>query len=184
MTAAMHDNRAEQRPASPAHLRPGTLVYLWAPGDYSIPGARPTLLRVERTSVHTIVGVDLRDGARAVYDVSHEHPVAERWMWEVAAPAQHNRSDIDAVERVEATRLSIDERIRLVCGSPGARLTVRLKNGDALPGVVLTRIIMGPDPDAWEAEWVVFTGAPDSMGALQHVIRADEIAGFSRDADA
>lgn len=179
MSIAMHDNHVAGE-SNPALLRPGTLIYLWQPGEER--GVDRTLARVERATVDNILAVDLSDGSRGKYEVGNDpgNRTALRWTWEVAAPARRSSIGCDGIERVEGSSMTLEERIAAVCGAPGAKITVRLKSGEAFPGVTLSKLIMGRDDD-WEAEWCVFSAEPDCRGELAHVFRTDEIAGFSRD---
>lgn len=181
MTSLMYDNFTADEGHNAANLRPGTLVYLWRPGEDK--DRERALVQVKKATQHMIRGIDRRDGARGDYEVSTDVPPGLRWTWEVAGIPLRNTVTADGVERIEGGSMTLEERVRLVCGSPGASITVRLKNGDALPRVVLSKLIMGQDDD-WEAEWCVFIGDRDAAGGIAHVVRAEEIAGFSRDVDA
>jgi hypothetical protein len=187
MTAAMFDDLAERQEFdrhNAALLRRGTLVHLWRPGERPWhDGAQPVIARVKTTRRDQIEAVDLRDGDERWYDVGTDltNPAKLRWTWEVIAPPERPAVR-DGIERIDGSRLPLEERVKLVCGGPGAQLLVRLKNGDAIRGV-LAQLIMGRDDD-WEAEWVVFDGGLDAKGPILHVVRAEEIAGVTRDANA
>lgn len=160
-----------------ALLQPGSLIYLWRPGDQPWID-RHILARVERATQSTIIAEDLVAQARCYYEVDSSYGPARRYTWEFAAPPPA-RCPGGEVERIDGAKLTLEERIRLVCGEVGASVTVRLRSGDTVTGV-LSKLIMGRDPEAWEPEWAVFTGPADSRGQIRHVLRVEEIAGFSR----
>jgi hypothetical protein len=182
MTAAMFDKmtgQGKQEVHCPALLRRGTLVHLWAPGSTPWSGDRPILARVEKATTDNIVGIDLRDGTRAIYDVSRDrtNPTAARWSWEVAAPPQFAAS-VDGVERIPGDRLCLEERIRLICGEPGMSVRFGMRDGGSVSGVLTT--VIQDDPDAREASWCALSGPVDHRGTIVHWVRVPDIVSVTR----
>lgn len=183
MTTAMHDND-RQSLTNPvcANLRPGTLVYLWAPE--STPRLdRPILARVERASVDNIVSIDLEPNpvpgqppARRITPVGLDIAPGLRWTWEVAAPPQLPPV-FDHIEVVEAED-DVVERTRLLAGEPGAKLRVTLINGEVVHGV-LTRLFMGQC--SWQAEWGELVDDGRNPGEVDiHSVRIEHVSKISR----
>lgn len=185
MTTAMHDNRAaydhDPEQPRPTSLRKGALVYLWAPGEQS--GLdRPLLAKVERSSVDTIVAVDLdphpvpgQHPVRRVVEVGSAFPPALRWTWELAAQPQLPPA-FDEVEIV-AAQDSISERTQLLAGEPGNKLRVTLINGEVVHGV-LTRLFMGQD--SWQAEWGELVDHAPGRDTTIHAVRIEHVSKISR----
>lgn len=185
MTAAMFDQMcesddAERRRHCPTTLRPGTLVYLWRPGEGPwAEGSRPVLGRVERTTTHSIVAIDLIDGARGVYDVGNELP-GHRWQWELAA-VPDRRANVDGVEHIEGAYLPLAERTRLICGEPGMFVRFGMRDGSSVSGVLTT--LIQDDPTSLEADWFQLTGPCDTRGQIVHWGRVQDIVSITRSDD-
>lgn len=179
MTAAMFDEMTDREAAArqdPTQLRPGTLIYLWAPGEAKSDDR--TLARVKMARRDVIEAVDLRSGGgEALYEVGTDltNPNKMRWTWEIAAPPQHPQLAC-GVEIVDAI-MSVAERTKLVAGEPGDNLRVSLTSGEMVHGV-LKRLVMGQDN--WEAEWAELEDHVPGRDIAVHVIRVAEIAKVTR----
>lgn len=184
MTAAMFDEMASRENElrhNAALLRPGTLIFLWRPGDRPWHGgAEPVMARVKTGRTDSIEAVDTRDGAEGVYDVAADpaNPGRLRWIWEIAAPPERPACP-NGVERIDGGHMPLDERVRLICGEPGKNVRMGLRDGSSVSGV-LTSLMAGPDPEAWEAEWAELTGPTDSRGQIKHWVRVGDIISITR----
>lgn len=175
MTDADDTYFAERTALNPVGLKPGTLVYLWRPGD--IPWAadsRPALVRVEVARTHSIVGVDLVDNVRAIYDVANELP-GHRWSWEVAAGPRQACTQPAAVD---AEDLTFEERHALLLGGEGQIVTVHLNGGSSVSGVVDKVVYRADKPWA-----LVLVSPPDQRGGFVASVLIHQIAQVMRVGD-
>lgn len=177
MTAAMFDemyaNTGDE--AQPTALRPGTLVYLWRPGETPwAAGSRPVLARVEVGRAHCIVAIDLADGARGIYEITGETP-GHLWSWEQAARPQSPcmGSEVEILDAMP----TVEEHTRFLAGEPGERLQVRLDSGEVLWGH-LQRVVMGPDPV--RPEMIELVDPVPGEDARIHVLKVKNVAAVTR----
>lgn len=184
MTAAMFDEITDREKAqnhNAALLRPGTLVFLWRPGDQAwTNGAQPVVARVKSARRDNIEAIDIRDGGELLVDVAHEltDPARLRWTWEVAA-APEKPAVKNGIEQITPDRLTIADRIALACGDAGANVRVGLKSGASIHGA-LTTVVLSADPAAVEPDWALFTGPTDARGPIRHWVRVCDIECFTR----
>lgn len=153
---------------NPTGIRPGTLVYLWAPGDDK-PGGDRILVRVERTTTDTIVGKDLGSAVRGKYQVGG-YPAGFQWTWEVAAEPEH-ASGIEGVSACDRQEMTFEERRVAMFGDVGQLLTFHMAGGSSVSGIVTKVIYDGEKP------WFIVVSSPkDSMRSFQARLKVDQIA--------
>lgn len=176
MTEADDTYFAERAALNPVGLKPGTLVYLWRPGETPwAADSRPALVRVETARAHAIVGVDLADTVRAIYDVTNDLP-GHRWSWEVAAGP---RQACTRPAAVDAEELTFEERQALLLGSDGQLITVHLNGGSSVSGVVDKVVYREDKPWA-----LVLVSPPDQRGGFVASVLIHQIAQIMRVGDA
>lgn len=174
MTSTMTDDTEQ---GNAALLAPGTLIYLWPPGETAWQaGAKPTAARVRQAKRDVILGTDLQNGEEGRWDVAVDltNPARLRWTWEVFAPPQP--SIVAGVEVIAAIPSPAD-RARFVCGEVGTKARWSLRNGETVHGT-LTKLVMGQDH--WEAEWCEVVDYPEGRDVAVHVIRVADITKVTR----
>lgn len=154
------------------NLRPGTLVYLWPPGE-SPSLENQVLARVQRASQDTILGLDLGDRVEKAYEVGHRTLPGLRWSWEVAAELP--KSAGGEVPLVAWEEMSSAERQRFMFGDGRRDVTVRLVNGDSMHGAPSRIVTQHGEP-----LFVELTGPHDTRGPIGHVARWAHISGVTR----
>lgn len=169
-----------QRPGgNPTALRPGTLIFLWPPGETPWQGMRPIVARVEKATAYTIMAIDTRDDARCGYQVGAApgEPVHQLWTWEVIAPPCRP-AERDGVEQIAGNRLTLEQRVRMICGDVGATVRFGMRDGSSVSGVLTT--LIQDDPEAREADWFELTGPADQRGQIVHWGRVPDIITITR----
>jgi len=162
---------AGEKPPNATSLKPGSLVYLWRPGE--IPHMdRPVLARVERTTVDTIMALDLSNGVRAKYEVGPAYPAGLRWTWELAAPPEGPQLTYGAAAVIDKSTLALDERKELVFGRPGSMVRISTRAGESYVGVPTVMVIDGDDDTVC---WVRVEGPTDSRGPIAYMVRFADI---------
>lgn len=174
------DDDDDRRTINPTALRPGTLIFLWPPGERPWrDGVRPTIARVEKATAYMVMAVDVRDGARGGYqvDVNPGEPTGQLWTWEVVeAPCRP--AVRDGVEHVDGGSMSLEQRVRMICGEIGATVRFGMRDGSTVSGR-LTSLIQD-DPEAREADWFELTGPADQRGQIVHWGRVPDIITITR----
>jgi hypothetical protein len=173
------DTTAAVPVANPKQVELGSLVCLWAPEqDPWRDGTKPITARVDSTTVHSITGTDVRDGAHAVYHVGDPTPGAPAdpmtWRWEVIGEPETTRPTQVEVMKAADT---VEGRARFVVGDVGNALRVSLSNGEIVHGI-LTKLVMGKDD--WEAEWAELVDSPPGRDVAVHVIRVADVSKVTR----
>lgn len=170
MTTAMHANDTVGA-VSPRGLQPGTLVYLWGPGEEQ-GSDRRILAQVERTTVDHIVAFDRADEEpqRRTYEVGAMYPATMRWTWEVAAPPLAPVLDCGRVKFTNRLTLTREERRQLLLGNVGAYLTIYLAGGTSVDGVVTEVVYEDEDP-----VWLLVASPADARKPYIARVQVDQI---------
>jgi hypothetical protein len=156
----------------PHTLKPGSYIYLWAPGDE--PGAdAPVLARVERTTRDVILAKDLCSQVRRECEVGDAYPAQLRWQWAFVAPPEGPQLAPDGIAIIDRRMLSITERREWLFGPLGTTVRISEKAGGTIVGVV-TEVVV--DGDQWDVQWVKIVGPTDSRGPIVHRVCFSQIA--------